>query len=44
MDNMGSTLFYIVMMVAVLVGAYVLTKYFIQETETSGEKPVYLHA
>lgn len=28
MDNMGSTLFYIVVMVAVLVGAYVLTKYF----------------
>jgi flagellar biosynthetic protein FliO len=28
MDNMGSTLFYVVVMVAVLVGAYVLTKYF----------------
>jgi flagellar biosynthetic protein FliO len=28
MDNMGSTLFYIVVMVAVLVGAYVLTKWF----------------
>jgi len=28
MDNMGSTLLYIVVMVAVLVGAYVMTKYF----------------
>jgi len=28
MDNMGSTLFYVVVMVAVLVGAYVLTKWF----------------
>jgi flagellar biosynthetic protein FliO len=28
MDNMGSTLFYVVVMVAVLIGAYVLTKWF----------------
>jgi len=28
MDNLGSTLFYVVVMVAVLVGAYVLTKWF----------------
>lgn len=28
MDNIGSTLFYVVVMVAVLVGAYVLTRWF----------------
>ena len=28
MDNLGSTLFYVVVMVAVLVGAYVLTRWF----------------
>ncbi len=32
MDNMGSTLFYIVVMVAVLVGAYFMTKYFSKKT------------
>ena len=32
MDNMGSTLFYIVVMVAVLIGAYVMTKYFSKKT------------
>lgn len=32
MDNMGSTLFYIVVMVAVLVGAYMMTKYFSKKT------------
>ena len=32
MDNMGSTLFYIVVMVAVLIGAYVTTKYFSKKT------------
>ena len=32
MDNMGSTLFYIVVMVAVLIGAYIMTKYFSKKT------------